>query len=93
MWLFGSYVGWITNFIQQRNHAAASCAFSYSRLTFLRGMPYKLRLLLQGRPDRTSNGNQYMRGFVMSMDDFMFRQHGKRGEGSIVVRPTWNFLF
>ena len=52
-------------------------------------MPYKLRLLLQGRPDRTSNGNQYMRGFVMSMDDFMFRQHGKRGEGSIVVRPTW----
>ena len=82
-----SYVGWITNFIHQRNHAAASCAFSYSRLSFLRGMPCDLRVKLQNRLGL--DGGPFVRGFVMPISDFLRHQHGKRGQGQITVTPTW----
>jgi hypothetical protein len=75
-----SYVGWITQFIRQRHRAAASCAFSYSRLTFVRRMPPQIRLRLQRRQQK-HNMNTSMRGFIAQ-----YTTHTGRGSDVLFVK-------
>ena len=75
------YVGWITNFIRQRNHAAASMASSYSRLTFVRRMPPVIRLRLQHRQLR-GNMTTAMRGYIAPYTPFV-----GRGSGKLYAKP------
>jgi hypothetical protein len=77
-----SFVGWITNFIRQRHQAAASCAYAYSRLTFVRRMPPAIRTRLQNRQKR-HNMNTSMRGFIAP-----YQIHEGRGSGELYVAPT-----
>ena len=79
------YVGFITNFVRQRHRAAASCAFSYTRLSFVRGMPSDIReRLLHVEHDHTSNT------LIASAEDFMSRYgKGARGGDEVSIKPTW----
>jgi hypothetical protein len=75
-----SFVGWITNFIKQRHHAAASCAYSYARLTFVRRMPPQIRSRLQIRQNKHKM-NTTMRGYIKEYTPFV-------GRGSDVLAVT-----
>lgn len=74
------FVGWITGFIRQRHQAAASCAHSYARLTFVRRMPPVIRRRLQNRQLKHSM-NTTMRGYIAP-----YTPH--TGRGSAVLRVT-----
>lgn len=76
-----SFMGWITNFISQRYHAAASCAYAYSRLNFVRRMPPFIRTRLQERQQHHTM-NTSMRGFI---SPYVIPQG--RGSGELYVKP------
>lgn len=75
------FVGWITNFIRQRHQAAASCAHSYARLTFVRRMPPLIRRRLQNRQLNHSM-NTSMRGYIAP-----YTPHTGRGSHVLHVKP------
>jgi hypothetical protein len=75
------FVGWITNFIRQRHQAAASCAYSYSKLTFVRRMPPLIRARLQERQNSHSM-NTTMRGYIAP-----YSPHTGRGSDLLHVKP------
>ena len=78
------FVGWLTNFIRQRHRAAASCAFSYSRLTFVRRMPPLIRSRLQRRQQK-HNMNTTFRGYIAP-----YQPHTGRGTSVLKITPkTW----
>lgn len=78
------FVGWLTNFIRQRHRAAASCAYSYSRLTFVRRMPPLIRSRLQKRQLK-HNMNTTFRGYIAP-----YKHHTGRGTTVLDVTPrTW----
>ena len=78
------FVGWITGFIRQRHRAAASCAFSYSRMTFVRRMPPQIRSRLQIRQLK-HNMNTTYRGYIAP-----YTPHTGRGTDMLYVTPkTW----
>ena len=76
------FVGWITNFIRQRHQAAASCAYSYARLTFVRRMPPQIRNRVQKR-QKKHDMNTTMRGYLAPYTPFT-----GRGSGKLFVKPT-----
>jgi hypothetical protein len=76
---FGRFVGWITEFIRQRHRAAASCAYSYARMTFTRRMPPLIRARLQNRQKRHTM-NTSMRGFIAA-----YTHHTGRGTELLAV--------
>ena len=76
-----SFVGWITQFIRQRHRAAASCAFSYARLTFVRRMPPLIRTRLQNRQNK-HNMNTTMRGYIAP-----YTTHTGRGSDELSLTP------
>lgn len=79
-----SFVGWLTNFIRQRHRAAASCAYSYSRLTFVRRMPPLIRSRLQQSQQKHGMNTTY-RGYIAP-----YKPHTGRGTTALVVKGrTW----
>lgn len=83
------FVGWITNFIHQRNHAAASCALSFSRLTFVRGMPPSIREAVIRRSSEFEL-SLAQNGFIVPLADFLSRRSNQgRGQCRLAVVPTW----
>jgi hypothetical protein len=69
------FVGWLTNFIRQRHRAAASCAHSYSRLTFVRRIPPQIRRGLQLRQVHY-NMRSTMRSYIAPYTPFCGRGSG-----------------
>ena len=82
------YVGWITNFINQRNHPSASMANGYSRFGFVRRIDPDTRDRLHRRL-LASKVNLAMRGFLVPTEDLLAKRGPGKGAGRLQLTPNW----
>ena len=82
------YVGWITNFITQRNHPSKSMANGYSRHTFMRRIHLETRDRLHRRLLATK-AKLTMRGFLVPTQELLAKRGPGRGAGTLKLTPNW----
>ena len=82
------YVGWITNFICQRNHPSKSMVNGYSRHTFMRRIHPETRDRLHRRLLATK-ANVTMRGFLVPTQELLAKRGPGRGAGKLKLTSNW----